>query len=325
MYKVFIADIAELAEEVTSVEIGYANPESDLISSLLKNTEATIAVLGRVSFDFSKRFMLDSTKAIADWSLLSPGHDDVYKTVIIEITNAGETQKYEFSNVFVISYLEQFDEQGGFFKLVMNLVRPIEVVIGGDAESPPDMKSDDDEERDNQRREIDTYTTIIKDESNQFKGNFGEMSADIDVESKGPIDPKTSEPKVPHVTATRVGDSRVTGIDDSGHQGIDGIYKCDPPPPAFIIVEAKYGKSNLGKTYADRNDKSKGKVKQMSDPWILGGDRIDKYFAIDSKDPIDRKKAAKEMQEFRLAWKKGLVQKELAKVDAQGNVTRTLL
>jgi hypothetical protein len=111
MYKVMIADIAELTEEVKCVEIEYANSGFGGIPLLMINTEATITVAGRISFDANKRFMLDSTKAIADWSRLKPGHDDVYKSVTIEITFAGATQKYEISNVFFIAYHEWFDSE----------------------------------------------------------------------------------------------------------------------------------------------------------------------------------------------------------------------
>ncbi|WP_432455092.1 MULTISPECIES: hypothetical protein [unclassified Agarivorans] len=39
----------------------------------------------------------------------------------------------------------------------------------------------------------------------------------------------------------------------------DGVYQHPNPPPDFVITEAKYGKSRLGKTTTG---------KQMSDDWV---------------------------------------------------------
>jgi len=44
-----------------------------------------------------------------------------------------------------------------------------------------------------------------------------------------------------------------------GSQGIDGIYRHPNPPPDFVITEAKYNTSPLGKTKDG---------KQMSDEWV---------------------------------------------------------
>ncbi|MCL2152305.1 MAG: hypothetical protein FWH57_05000 [Oscillospiraceae bacterium] len=133
MYKVKIADISELSEEVTKVEIEFINPETANATMIARKSTSKITVSGRIMLDAEKRLMLDSTKAIANWSLLKPGQDDVYKTVSIEITNEGETIAYEFSNAFVISYHEHFDEQGSSFKLVMAPVWPVEAVLNGGA------------------------------------------------------------------------------------------------------------------------------------------------------------------------------------------------
>jgi hypothetical protein len=150
MYKVTIADIAEMTEEVKRIDINSINPKSDIVSLLLISTKTTITVMGRILCDPSKQFMLDSTKAIASWSMLKPGHDDVYKTVTIESNFAGESQKYEFTNVFCIAYHEWFDEECGFFELVMRPVQFIEVATNGDTESPQAKKSDDERENEDQ-------------------------------------------------------------------------------------------------------------------------------------------------------------------------------
>ena len=105
------------------MEINSSTPVDSVARSSKITT--TITVSGRISCDSDKRYMLDSTKAIADWSLIKPGYDDVYKTVTVKATHAGKSQKYEFSNVFAISYSEQFDDQGGSFKLVMRPVKSI--------------------------------------------------------------------------------------------------------------------------------------------------------------------------------------------------------
>jgi hypothetical protein len=43
-------------------------------------------------------------------------------------------------------------------------------------------------------------------------------------------------------------------------QGIDGVYENPNPPPKYVVVEAKYGTSQLGDT------ESSGK--QMGDRWV---------------------------------------------------------
>ncbi|MCL2153630.1 MAG: hypothetical protein FWH57_11875 [Oscillospiraceae bacterium] len=91
-----------------------------------RKTKVTITVAGRISYDNDKQFILDSTKAIADWSRLKPGFDDVYKTVSIEITHAGETIVHEYSNVFAVSYREYRDDGEGSFIIAMRSAMQIE-------------------------------------------------------------------------------------------------------------------------------------------------------------------------------------------------------
>ena len=305
MYKVKIADL-ELTEEVICVDFF---SEMTAINAVSPKIVAVITITGQISFDSSKRFMKESAKAIARWSLLSPGNDNVYKRISVELTGTGEI-RYNLANAFVISYHKQFEDQNGFFKLVVKEVSPV------DTETPPANGNSRDQEQQDQIDEKNKWDNFFAAEKNKRKGNYGEMCTDIDVEAKGPIDPNTKKPKIPPVITKRVGTSRVVKIDTTIRKGIDAIYQCDPSPPEFIVVESKYGSSQLGMT--------KGGVKQMSDPWIYGKGRISKYFGvtINSK-RTDANRIA--MRQFLKAFKAGRVQKELSRIDADGNVSRIII
>ena len=115
MYKVTIADVAELTEEVLKVEFDSVIPEdSDARSSSIG---ATITITGRVSYDTDKVFMKDSTKAIAMWSLLKPDSPDTYKAVTVEFNHTGVKRTYTLENAFVVSFHEGFEDQNGEFVL----------------------------------------------------------------------------------------------------------------------------------------------------------------------------------------------------------------
>ena len=117
MYKVTIADVAELTQEVLKVEFDTVVPsDSDARSS---NIASTITIKGCVSYDADKAFMKDSTKEIAVWSLIKPNSPDTYKTVSIEFDHTGATRKYVLSHAFVVSFHEEFEDQNGFFTLVV--------------------------------------------------------------------------------------------------------------------------------------------------------------------------------------------------------------
>ena len=120
MYKVTIEGIAELTEEVIKVEF-----RSEIItnSTVALKVVATIVVTGQISFDSDRTYMKESTRSIASWSLLRPGHGDVYKNVKVVLTNTGET-RYELPYAFPISYHEWFEDQNGFFELVVKEVNP---------------------------------------------------------------------------------------------------------------------------------------------------------------------------------------------------------
>jgi hypothetical protein len=152
----------------------------------------------------------------------------------------------------------------------------------------------------------------IANETNQRKGNFGEICTDIDVETNGPV-------SKPGTRAERVGNNRITDIDAPGHQGIDGIYKCESPPPDYIIVEAKYRSDGRTPPMSVLKDKTV----QMNDDWIYG-ERVDKYFGITPEIPINDPKRIP-MNSFLEAAALGNVQKEVSTIDVNGNVTRSIL
>ena len=98
--------------------------------------------------------------------------------------------------------------------------------------------------------------------TNFQKGNYGEMKMDEFFESQG---------------YERISTDRVTDLNTPTHQGIDGVYYKDGPPPEYIIGEAKYGTSNLNKRLADGTN-------QMDDDWIakriekaIGEEEYEKY------------------------------------------------
>lgn len=75
----------------------------------------------------------------------------------------------------------------------------------------------------------------------------------------------------------RISIERVTDLNIPTHKGIDGVYyKVDGRPP-YIIAEAKYGTSKLGKTLDG---------KQMSDSWINGSGRLEDAVGKDVADDI---------------------------------------
>ena len=85
--------------------------------------------------------------------------------------------------------------------------------------------------------ELDLFDNTIR------KGNFGEMVTDTDLYGKGytPLH------------------NRVTDIDQSLSQGIDGVFQ-NPETGEYIIVETKFGQSNLNQNTASGP--------QMSSDWI---------------------------------------------------------
>ena len=132
--------------------------------------------------------------------------------------------------------------------------------------------------------------------SNKVKGNFGEIKAADNLVNNKKV-------KEAGYDLARIGDDAPTGLDDTIKKGIDGLYENANPPPKFVIDEAKYGTSQLGKTKDG---------KQMSDGWVLG-EKTGNNRLVDQVGEVKAK-------EIERAMSKGQVEKVLSKIDANGNV-----
>ncbi|MBC2175195.1 cytosolic protein [Listeria booriae] len=106
--------------------------------------------------------------------------------------------------------------------------------------------------------------------------------------------------------AVRISSDRVLSLDDKILKGIDGVYETASPPPKYIIAEAKFGSSRLGKTKDGL---------QMSEDWILGGSRLE--------DAVGRDVAEQIIDEMVLNPEN--VQNLLVHIDKAGNVTESIL
>ena len=115
MYKVTIADVAEMTEEIRSVEFDSVVPENSEARS--SSIGVTLTIKGVVAYDTDKVFMKDSTKAIAEWSLLKPDSPDTYKSVTVDFDHTGVKRTYTLENAFVVSFHEEFEDQNGSFVL----------------------------------------------------------------------------------------------------------------------------------------------------------------------------------------------------------------
>jgi len=123
--------------------------------------------------------------------------------------------------------------------------------------------------------------------SNAQKGIYGEHVGDIHMHNQG---------------HSKMDGNLTKSTDAPKGKGIDGVWKGANPPPEYIISEAKYGSSKLGKTKDG---------KQMSDKWI--DNRLDKSVGKREADKIRRAKL------------KGNVEKQLLNIDDKGNVITTIL
>jgi hypothetical protein len=119
------------------------------------------------------------------------------------------------------------------------------------------------------------------------KGNYGEMKTDLDMLDKGYV---------------RISKEGITSLDDKGHRGIDGVYENPDGEPKYIIVDSKYGSSQL----SDTKD-----GKQMSDEWI--DKRLDEAVGKDKADEI-RVESIENPDN---------VGKAVAHIDSEGNVIYT--
>jgi len=258
MYKVKIAGIAELTEEVTKVEIEFINPETEEGDTVIRKPKASVTVAGRVLFDSDKRFMLDSTKAIADWSRLKPGQDGVYQTVSIEITHAGRTITYEFSSAFDISFHEQFDEQGGTFELVMAVMWPFEAVFdGGALASKQGVKIEPEPEPEPENETANTFTgeaglanestgTTTEGSGGKLKVIDGKVGGKVPIEDYDAI--RISSIKNPNSDILTLGKYKPT-IEN----GVENWKK--PGPDSYIAKAGETSYFDLGSEYNVIKDK----------------------------------------------------------------------
>lgn len=116
-YKIVIADVTELSEEILDVSFDSEIPKDSFARS--SDIEAVITIRGKISFDADKLFMRDAAKNMAMWSLVKPESADAYKKVTIEYLHATSPRKYELSHAFVIAYKETFTKTDGEFTLVL--------------------------------------------------------------------------------------------------------------------------------------------------------------------------------------------------------------
>lgn len=116
-YKIVIADIAELTEEIIDVSFDAKIPADSFARS--SDIEAVLKVRGKISFDADKLFMRDSAKNMATWSLVKPESADAYKKVTVEYQHATAPRKYEMSHAFVVEYSETFSKTDGEFTLIL--------------------------------------------------------------------------------------------------------------------------------------------------------------------------------------------------------------
>jgi len=103
----------------------------------------------------------------------------------------------------------------------------------------------------NQKSLINEHANNIAIASNARKGNFGEIGADLDLNSKG-------------YTSLQ---QRIDDIDAPGHNGIDGVYERNGQ---YFIVEGKY----TGSASLNPANPATGLNRQMSDAWIAAGTRL---------------------------------------------------
>ncbi|MDR1369903.1 MAG: hypothetical protein LBJ72_07230 [Dysgonamonadaceae bacterium] len=134
------------------------------------------------------------------------------------------------------------------------------------------------------------------------KGNYGEMKTDIYMENITELNGKDVEIR-------RISEDRVVDVDQKGHQGIDGVYENTNPPPKYIIVESKYGSSDLNPNTSDGP--------QMSDPWV--DRRLDDAVGEVKADEIRTNLGGYERVLSQIDKNTGEV--TLSRIDTGGNVT----
>lgn len=101
-------------------------------------------------------------------------------------------------------------------------------------------------------------------ESNQQRGNYGEMKTDQNLRSLG---------------YERISLDITTDTNQPGHRGIDGVYRNPDGTQGYIVVDAKYGSAKLSGTLDG---------KQMSEKWI--DNRLDESVGKEMADEIRMEK-----------------------------------
>ena len=143
-----------------------------------------------------------------------------------------------------------------------------------------DSRLSDIEKQDVQIEKVESDKTLLDD--SLCKGNYGEMKTDQDMRSRG---------------YERISHDMVTDLAAKTHQGIDGVYYNKDGEPKYMIVETKFGSSQLSETPEGR---------QMSQPWIDA--RLEKAVGTDMADKIFD------------AQLEGQVGAYIARVDNDGNI-----
>ena len=227
MYLVTIEGVAKLSEEI--VEVGLATA-STAMESISPKIVAEVEITGQISFDADKRFMIESANSIAAWSLLKPGDDEVYKKVTVELRSTGEV-RYELPYAFVISYNEEFEDQNGFFKLVVKEVNPERAGAPVAVVTPPEEVTAEREESgagDGSVNDIKSASPIIKGERGrkELMPNTRHTSAAgyvYTTDAKGRIIRVEADPLILKTAQRNEGMQRIVGRedrlsdDDGGH------------------------------------------------------------------------------------------------------------
>ena len=165
--------------------------------------------------------------------------------------------------------LEKNSDNTVFPEFFKNLQSLSEVKQSADTESIYDNMAYDDKVK-LQNKEIDSVERGEKTcETDIEKGNYGEMKTDQDLRSRGCL--RISVDMVTNIKQT----THTADVGNVGRQGIDGVYYKENGTPKYIIVESKYGSSQL-------HDTKDGK--QMSDNWI--DKRLDKAVGSEKADEI---------------------------------------
>ncbi|HDR3345430.1 TPA: hypothetical protein QCN45_003204 [Bacillus cereus] len=150
----------------------------------------------------------------------------------------------------------------------------------------------------NKNTNVDNFDA--KTATNKQKGNYGEIKSSDNLLNNQSL-------KEAGFDLKPVGKSAPSGINDKIVKGIDGLYENANAESKikYVIDEAKFGSSQLGKTKDGR---------QMSNDWLNGAktrkSRVLK--AVDGDEVL--------AEEIKDALENGAVERVLSKVDSSGNV-----